>query len=218
VWTHDSIGLGEDGPTHQPIEHLAALRAIPGLDVVRPADANETVAAWKTVLEHNDRPAGLCLSRQNVPTFPRGTDGYSDTSNVHRGGYVLVDSPSELSAIPDVVLVGTGSEVQLAVEARDLLAADGIAARVVSMPCREWYDAQETSYRETVIPPTVKARVSVEAGIAQGWREVVGDHGRIVSIEHYGASADYDRIYREFGTTAEAVAQAARDSIAAANA
>jgi transketolase len=218
VWTHDSIGLGEDGPTHQPIEHLAALRAIPGLDVVRPADANETVAAWKAVLEHNDRPAGLCLSRQNVPVFPRGTDGWSDTSNVHRGGYVLLDGPSELSAIPDVVLVGTGSEVQLAVEARELLAADGIAARVVSMPCREWYDAQETSYRETVIPPTVKARVSVEAGIAQGWREVVGDHGRIVSIEHYGASADYDRIYREFGVTAEAVAQAARDSIAAANA
>jgi transketolase len=218
VWTHDSIGLGEDGPTHQPIEHLAALRAIPGLDVVRPADANETVAAWKTVLEHNDRPAGLCLSRQNVPTFPRGADGFSDTSNVHRGGYVLIDSPSELSAIPDVVLVGTGSEVQLAVKARELLAEEGIAARVVSMPCREWYDAQEEAYRETVIPPGVKARVSVEAGIAMGWREVVGDHGRIVSIEHYGASADFDRIYREFGVTAEAVAQAARDSIASANA
>ncbi len=218
VWTHDSIGLGEDGPTHQPIEHLAALRAIPGLDVVRPADANETVAAWKAVLENNDRPAGLCLSRQNVPTFPRGVDGWSDTSNVHRGGYVLLDSPSELSAVPDVVLVGTGSEVQLAVAARDLLAADGIAARVVSMPCREWYDAQEEAYRETVIPPGVKARVSVEAGIAMGWREVVGDHGRIVSIEHYGASADYDRIYREFGVTAEAVAQAARDSIASATA
>jgi transketolase len=214
VWTHDSIGLGEDGPTHQPIEHLAALRAIPGLDVVRPADANETVAAWKTVLEHHDRPAGLCLSRQNVPVFPRGTDGFSDTSNVHRGGYVLLDT----AGVPDVVLIGTGSEVQLAVRARELLAADGIAARVVSMPCREWYDAQETSYRETVIPPTVKARVSVEAGIAMGWREVVGDHGRIVSIEHYGASADYDRIYREFGITAEAVAQAARDSIQAANA
>lgn len=214
VWTHDSIGLGEDGPTHQPIEHLAALRAIPGLDVVRPADANETVAAWKTVLEHNDRPAGLCLSRQNVPTFPRGADGYSDTSNVHRGGYVLLDT----DGVPDVVLVGTGSEVQLAVKARELLAAEGVAARVVSMPCREWYDAQEEAYRETVIPPGVKARVSVEAGIAMGWREVVGDHGRIVSIEHYGASADFDRIYREFGVTAEAVAQAARDSIASANA
>ena len=223
VWTHDSIGLGEDGPTHQPVEHIASLRAIPGLDVVRPADANETVAAWQTVLEHNDRPAGLCLSRQNVPTFPRGEDAetgehWSDTSNVRRGAYVLLDSPSDLAAIPDVVLIGTGSEVQLAVRAREMLAAEGIAARVVSMPCREWFDEQETSYRETVIPPLVKARVSVEAGIALGWREVVGDHGRIVSIEHYGASADAERLYTEFGITAEAVAQAARDSIAAVGA
>jgi transketolase len=213
VWTHDSIGLGEDGPTHQPIEHLAALRAIPGLDIVRPADANETAACWRTILEHTDRPAGLVLTRQNVPTFPRGTDGYSDTSNVHRGGYVLLDVDGGL---PDVVLVGTGSEVQLAVRARELLAEDGVRARVVSMPCREWFDAQETSYRETVIPPIVKARVSVEAAVSQGWREVVGDHGRMVSIEHYGASADYARIYSEFGITAEAVAQAARDSIRSA--
>jgi len=210
VWTHDSIGLGEDGPTHQPVEHLAALRAIPGLDVVRPADANETVACWQTVLEHTDRPAGLVLSRQNLPTFPRGEDGYSDISNVHRGGYVLLDVDGGL---PDVVLVGTGSEVQLAVKARELLAADGVRARVVSMPCREWFDAQEASYRETVIPPTVRARVSVEAGVAQGWREVVGDSGRIVSLDHYGASADYARIYQEFGITAEAVAAAAQDSI-----
>ena len=213
VWTHDSIGLGEDGPTHQPIEHLAALRAIPGLDVVRPADANETAAAWQTILEQTDRPHGLILTRQNVPTFPRGEDGFSDTSNVHRGGYVLLDT----EGVPDVVLVGTGSEVQLAVEARKMLAEDGVAARVVSMPCLEWFNAQETSYRETVVPPIVKARVSVEAGVAQGWREVVGDHGRIVSIEHYGASADFARIYTEFGVTATAVADAARDSIAAAN-
>jgi transketolase len=213
VWTHDSIGLGEDGPTHQPVEHLAALRAIPGLDVVRPADANETAAAWRAILHHTDRPAGLILSRQNLPVFPRGEDGYSDTSNVHRGGYVLLDVDGGL---PDVVLVGTGSEVQLAVAARDLLAADGVRARVVSMPCREWFDAQETSYRETVIPPTVRARVSVEAGIGQGWRDVVGDHGRIVSLEHYGASADYARIYQEFGITAEAVAAAATDSIRSA--
>jgi transketolase len=211
VWTHDSVGLGEDGPTHQPIEHLAALRAIPGLDVVRPADANEVAACWRTIIEHTDRPAGLTLTRQNVPVFPRGTDGFSDTSNVHRGAYVLLDT----EGAPDVVLIGTGSEVQLAVAARDLLAADGVAARVVSMPCREWWDAQEESYRETVIPPTVKARVSVEAGIAQGWREVVGDHGRIVSIETYGASADFARIYQEYGVTAEAVANAARDSLAA---
>jgi transketolase len=210
VWTHDSIGLGEDGPTHQPIEHLAALRAIPGLDVVRPADANETAAAWKAILQHTDRPAGLALTRQNVPVFPRGEDGFSDTSNVHRGGYVLLDVDG---GAPDVVLIGTGSEVQVAVAARDLLAADGIRARVVSMPCREWFDRQEEAYRETVIPPTVKARVSVEAGVAQGWREVVGDHGRIVSIETYGASADFARIYEEYGITGEAVANAARDSI-----
>ncbi|MGC4111830.1 MAG: transketolase [Nocardioides sp.] len=210
IWTHDSIGLGEDGPTHQPVEHLAALRAIPGLDVVRPADANETVACWQTILEHTDRPAGFILSRQNLPTFPRGTDGYSDTSNVHRGGYVLLDVDGGL---PDVVLIGTGSEVQLAVKARELLAADGVRARVVSMPCREWFDAQETSYQETVVPPTVRARVSVEAGVAQGWREVVGDAGKSVSLEHFGASADYARIYQEFGITAEAVAAAAQDSI-----
>ena len=210
VWTHDSIGLGEDGPTHQPIEHLAALRAIPGLDVIRPGDANETAACWATIMGHTDRPSGLVLTRQNVPTYPRGEDGYSDTSNVHRGAYVLLDTDGGL---PDVVLIGTGSELQLAVQAREQLAEKGIKARVVSMPCREWFEEQEASYQETVIPPTVKARVSVEAGIAQGWREVVGDHGRIVSIEHYGASADYERIYREFGITAEAVAAAAEDSI-----
>nr|WP_281380938.1 transketolase [Nocardioides panaciterrulae] len=213
VWTHDSIGLGEDGPTHQPIEHLAALRAIPGLDVVRPADANETAAAWHAVLRRTDHPAGIALTRQNVPVFPRGeVDGehWSDTSNVHRGGYVLVDAGGGL---PDVVLVATGSEVQVAVAARELLAADGVRARVVSMPCREWFDEQEPSYRETVIPPTVKARVSVEAGVAQGWREIVGDHGRIVSIDTYGASADYARIFQEYGITAEAVADAARDSL-----
>jgi transketolase len=210
VWTHDSIGLGEDGPTHQPIEHLAALRAIPGLDVVRPADANETAAAWHAILRNTDRPAGLALTRQNVPVFPRGEDGFADTSNVHRGGYVLLDVDG---GDPDVILVGTGSEVQVAVAARDLLAADGIRARVVSMPCREWFDRQEESYRDAVLPPTVKARVSVEAGVAQGWREVVGDHGRIVSIETYGASADFARIYEEYGITGEAVANAARDSV-----
>lgn len=216
VWTHDSIGLGEDGPTHQPIEHLAALRAMPGLDVVRPADANETAAAWQTILGQTDRPAALALTRQNVPVFPRGTDAdtgqeWGSTEGVARGGYVLLDAAK---ATPDVILVGTGSEVQLAVEARDLLAADGIDARVVSMPCLEWFEEQDEAYRDTVIPPTVKARVSVEAGVKQGWREVVGDNGGIVSIEHYGASADYARIYTEFGITAQAVADAARDSVA----
>jgi transketolase len=220
VWTHDSIGLGEDGPTHQPIEHLAALRAIPGLDVIRPADANETTEAWRSIMEHTDRPSALVLTRQNVPTFPRGEDGFTDTSNVHRGGYVLQDAPDlgdQGPGLPDVVLIGTGSEVQLAVEARTLLADQGVRARVVSMPCVEWFNEQEPAYRETVIPPTVKARVSVEAGIGLGWRELVGDHGRIVSIEHYGASADYERIYREFGITAQAVADAAQDSIRVAH-
>ncbi len=215
VWTHDSIGLGEDGPTHQPIEHLAALRAIPGLDIVRPADSNETVAAWKAILEHTDRPAGLALTRQDVPTFPRGTDGYADTSNVVRGAYVLLDVDG---GQPDVVLIGTGSEVQIAVAARDQLAEDGIRARVVSMPCREWFEDQDKSYRDTVIPPTVKARVSVEAAVPMGWRDIVGDSGRIVSLDHFGASADYQRLYMEFGLTAEVVTQAAKDSIAAADA
>lgn len=213
VWTHDSVGLGEDGPTHQPIEHLAALRAIPGLDVVRPADANETAVAWQTVLENTDRPAGLCLSRQNVPTFPRGADGFSDAAGVAQGGYVLLDTDGS----PDVVLIGTGSEVQLAVQARDLLAADGIKARVVSMPCVEWFNAQDQAYRDSVLPPAVKARVSVEAGIALGWREIVGDQGRIISIETYGASADYATILKEYGVTADAVAAAARESMGASN-
>lgn len=213
VWTHDSIGLGEDGPTHQPVEHLWALRAIPGLDVVRPADANETAAAWLQVLKNSDRPAGLILSRQNVPTFPRGTDGFATTDNVGKGGYVLLEADG---GEPDVILIGTGSEVQLAVKARELLAADGINARVVSMPSIEWFEQQTQAYRDEVLLPTVKARVSVEAGLRLGWREYVGDAGRMVSLEHYGASADGARIFTEFGFTPEAVAQAAKDSIEAA--
>jgi transketolase len=216
VWTHDSIGLGEDGPTHQPVEHVAALRAIPGLDVVRPADANETAVAWRTVLEHHatqPRPAGMCLTRQNVPTFPRDTDGFASADGVARGAYVLLDDDD---GQPDVVLIGTGSEVQLAVAARDLLAADGVAARVVSMPCREWFLREDQKYRDDVLPPTVRARVSVEAAVAQGWRELVGDAGRSISLEHFGASADYKTLFSEFGITAEAVATAAKESIAAA--
>ncbi len=217
VWTHDSIGLGEDGPTHQPVEHLAALRAIPGLAVVRPADANETVAAWKHVLETPTAPAALCLTRQNVPTFPRGTDGYADTAStttgVAHGGYVLLDAPD--GATPEVILIGTGSEVQLAVEARAVLAERGIGARVVSMPCREWFAAQDRGYQDTVLLPEVKARVSVEAGIALGWREVVGDAGRSVSLEHFGASAQYTELFDKFGITAAAVVSAAQESLAA---
>jgi len=210
VWTHDSIGLGEDGPTHQPIEHLAALRAMPGLDVVRPADANETAAAWLATLHHTDRPIALALTRQAVPTFPRGEAGFATTENVAKGGYVLIDAEG---GEPDVVLMGTGSELHLAVDAREQLKAEGINARVVSLPCLEWFEAQNQAYRDQVIPPTVKARVSVEAGSKMGWREYVGDAGRIVSIDHYGASADAKRLFQEFGFTAEAVAQAAKDSI-----
>ena len=215
VWTHDSIGLGEDGPTHQPVEHIASLRAMPGLDVIRPADANEVAVAWATLLRHTDRPAALALTRQNVPVFPRGTvDGerWGSAEGVERGGCVLLDSDGE----PEVVLIATGSEVQIAVEARRVLAEAGVAARVVSMPCVEWFEDQDQAYRDMVLPPQVKARVSVEAGVKQGWREYVGDAGRIVSIDHYGASADYQRLYTEFGMTAQAVVDAARSSIDAA--
>ncbi|MBM9462607.1 transketolase [Aeromicrobium sp. YIM 150415] len=212
VWTHDSIGLGEDGPTHQPVEHLAALRAIPGLDVVRPGDANETIAAWRTVMERHHRPAGLVLSRQNVPIFPRGEDGYGDAALTAKGAYVLLDT----DGTPDVVLVATGSEVQIAVAAREQLAAEGIAARVVSMPCREWFEEQSSEYRDSVIPPSVRARVSIEAGVALGWRDVVGDAGRIVSLEHFGASAPFGTLYEKFGLTSEAAVAAAKESIQAA--
>ena len=213
VWTHDSIGLGEDGPTHQPIEHLAALRAIPGLDVVRPADANETAAAWAVILKNKDRPAGLALTRQAVPIFPRGEDGFADTSGVAKGGYVLKDC----EGTPDVILIGTGSEVQYVVEAQKLLADQGIAARVVSMPCREWFDEQDQGYRDSVIPPEIRPRVSIEAGVALGWRDLVGDAGRIVSINHYGASAAGSLLFKEFGFTAETVVVAAQASLEAAS-
>ncbi|GAA2811127.1 transketolase [Crossiella cryophila] len=206
VWTHDSIGLGEDGPTHQPIEHLAALRAIPGVAVLRPADANETAAAWKATLEKRSGPVGLALTRQNVPTL-EGTDA----EGVAKGGYVLAEAEGGEAK---VVLIATGSEVQIAVAARKILQDAGVPARVVSMPCVEWFDQQEQSYRDQVIPPAVKARVVVEAGIAQPWHRFAGDAGEIVSIEHFGASADYQTLYREFGLTDDAVVAAAQRSIA----
>ncbi|MCW2872238.1 transketolase [Actinacidiphila oryziradicis] len=214
VWTHDSIGLGEDGPTHQPVEHLAALRAIPGLDVVRPGDANETAVCWRTVIEHRDRATGMVLTRQNLPVLARGEGGCAPAEGAARGGYVLSDAGT--ADRPDVLLIGTGSEVQIALDAAALLGGEGIAARVVSMPCQEWFAAQPEAYRDDVLPPAVRARVSVEAAVGQGWRDIVGDTGRIVSLEHFGASADYKTLYREFGLTPEAVAQAARDSLAAA--
>jgi transketolase len=210
VWTHDSIGLGEDGPTHQPIEHIAALRVIPGLDVVRPSDANETAACWATILRHTDRPAALLLSRQNLPIVPRGQDGFAASSEVAKGGYILKDA----DGAPDVILIGTGSEVQYAVAAQEQLAAEGIAARVVSMPCREWFDEQDQAYRDAVVPPNIKARVSVEAGVSTGWRDEVGDHGRILSINQYGASAAGAKLFEEFGFTADKVVEAAKESIA----
>jgi transketolase len=215
VWTHDSIGLGEDGPTHQPVEHYAALRAIPGFDFVRPADANETAGAWKAAIEQHG-PVGFALTRQNVPVFDHEALGaaLSAHEGVKRGGYVLAEATG---GEPQVILIGTGSEVQLAVEARERLQASGVPTRVVSMPCVEWFDAQDAGYRESVLPANVKARVSVEAGVAQSWYRFVGDHGRTVSLEHYGASADYETLYREFGITAEAVEAAARASLADVN-
>lgn len=211
VWTHDSIGLGEDGPTHQPVEHLASLRAIPGLAMVRPADANETAVAWHTILERQTShpgPVGLALTRQNVPTWDREVFGSAE--GTAKGGYVLAEASD---AAPKVILIATGSEVQLAVTAREELEADGIPTRVVSMPSIEWFNEQDQAYRDSVLPPNVRARVSVEAGIAQGWRELVGDAGRIISLEHFGASADYKVLFREFGLTADAVANAARASL-----
>jgi transketolase len=212
VWTHDSVGLGEDGPTHQPVEHLWALRAIPGFAVVRPADANETAIAWRTVLDR-DKPAGLCLSRQNLPVFDRSGE-LADAEHTARGGYVLAEAAG---GEPAVIIIATGSEVQFALAARDLLQAEGTGTRVVSMPCVEWFAEQDEGYRRRVLPPDVRARVSVEAGIALGWREFTGDAGECVSLEHYGASASGPRLYKEFGFTAERVAAAARSSLARTN-
>lgn len=217
VWTHDSIGLGEDGPTHQPVEHLASLRAIPGLSIVRPADANETAIAWREILRRWTKefrvgtPHGLALTRQGVPT-------YEPNEDAAKGGYVMFEAEGRggEDAEPQVVLIATGSEVHLAVEAREQLQAEGIATRVVSMPSVEWFEQQDQAYRDSVLPPAVRARVAVEAGIGLTWHRFVGDAGRIVSLEHFGASADGKVLFREFGFTPEAVAAAARESIAAA--
>ena len=223
VWTHDSIGLGEDGPTHQPVEHLAALRAIPNLSIVRPADANETSFAWKAVLERQhdwaSGPVGLALTRQNVPVL-EGTSA----EGLARGGYVLGGPGVGGAGVggaagdedPDVILIATGSEVQIAVAARDQLAADGVNARVVSMPCLDWFAEQPQDYIDSVLPPAVTARVSIEAGVAQPWWRWIGSHGRAVSLEHFGASADFATLFSEFGITPEAAVAAAKESITAA--
>ncbi|MEU6732946.1 transketolase [Streptomyces physcomitrii] len=217
VWTHDSIGLGEDGPTHQPVEQLASLRAIPGLNVVRPADANETALAWREILRRHTKvygkgaPHGLVLTRQGVPT-------YEPDERTAKGGYVLKEAEDKdgQTVEPQVVLIGTGSEVQLAVGAREQLQAQGVHARVVSMPSVEWFEEQDQAYRDSVLPPSVRARVAVEAGVALTWYRFVGDAGRIVSLEHFGASADGKVLFEEFGFTAEAVVAAARESLDAA--
>lgn len=216
VWTHDSVALGEDGPTHQPIEQLSALRAIPQLDVVRPGDANEVAYAWKTILERRKGPAGIALTRQNIPVFERGDgeatgDTFASAANVVKGAYVLAEAPN---GTPDVLLIATGSELQIAVEAREVLRGEGINARVVSAPSLEWFEEQSDEYKESVLPSAVKARVSIEAGLALSWRAYVGDHGRSVSIEHFGASADYKTLFREFGMTTEHAVAAAKDSLA----
>ncbi|GAA2761509.1 transketolase [Streptomyces paradoxus] len=209
VWTHDSIGLGEDGPTHQPVEHLAALRAIPGLNVVRPADANETAVVWAEILKrHSTAPAphGLALTRQGVPTYDPDPDAA-------RGGYVRFEAEG---GTPQVILIATGSEVHVAAGARELLQAAGVPTRVVSMPSVEWFEEQPRSYRDAVLPPSVRARVAVEAGIGLTWHRFVGDAGRIVSLEHFGASADAATLFAEYGFTPENVVAAARESLAAA--
>ncbi|HYJ49916.1 MAG TPA: transketolase [Microbacterium sp.] len=215
VWTHDSVALGEDGPTHQPIEQLAALRAIPNFTVVRPGDAAETAVVWLEMLRRHAGPTGIALTRQNIPVFQRGDgaasgDTLASAAGAVRGAYVLADAPD---GKPDVILIATGSEVQLAVAARETLAAEGIGARVVSAPSLEWFDEQDAAYRESVLPSSVGARVSVEAGIALPWRSIVGDRGRSVSIEHFGASADYKTLFQKFGVTAEAVVEAARETL-----
>ena len=206
VWSHDSIGLGEDGPTHQPVEHIAALRAIPNLEVIRPADANEVVYCWQEILKRN-KPAGILLSRQNLPVIDRET--HSAASEASRGAYSL-----NQIANPDVILIATGSEVYLALKAAELLSGEGISARVVSAPCLEWFNQQDSAYKEKVLPKQVKARVSVEAGIAQGWRDYIGDSGVSVSLEHFGASASAGVLFKEFGFTPEKIAAAAKQSIA----
>jgi transketolase len=215
VWTHDSVALGEDGPTHQPVEQLATLRAIPNLDVVRPGDANEVAWAWKTILERRKNPAGIALTRQNIPVFNR-TDAdatgvvFAAASNTAKGAYVLAEASH---GKPKVILIATGSEVQLAVAAREALEAKGVATRVVSAPCLEWFEEQSAEYREQVLPASVRARVSVEAGLSLGWSKYVGGFGRSVSIEHFGASADFKTLFREFGMTVENVVAAANESL-----
>jgi transketolase len=209
VWTHDSIGLGEDGPTHQPIETLTALRAIVGLDVVRPADANETAWAWRGALEHTDRPTALALSRQNLPIVDRSK--YASAEGTLKGGYILSEASD---GAPQVILIASGSEVSIALTAQERLEAEGTPTRVVSMPCQEWFFQQDVAYQQQVLPHGVKARVTVEAGIRMSWDRILGDAGEAVSIEHYGASAPAKVLFEQFGFTADNVVAKAHASLA----
>ena len=215
VWTHDSVALGEDGPTHQPVEQLATLRAIPNLDIIRPADANEVSFAWAEILRRRKGPAGIALTRQNIPVFERGTAdatgvSYAGAENVVKGAYILAEASN---SDPKVIIIATGSEVHLAINARLVLEAEGIATRVVSAPCLEWFDEQTESYRSEVLPSAITARVSVEAGLSLGWAKYIGVNGQSVSIEHFGASADYKTLFTKFGITTEAVVAAAKKSL-----
>jgi transketolase len=220
VWTHDSIGVGEDGPTHQPIEQVATLRAIPGLAVVRPADANETAWAWHTAIERPHQPCGLILSRQNLPVLARADlhtangELLASAAGTARGAYILAEPKADLSL--DVILIASGSEVHPALAARQLLAADAVGARVVSVPCWEWFAEQSSEYQELVLPSTVRARVSIEAGSTLGWREKVGEYGRMVGIDHFGAGASGDQLMERFGFTGQNIAAQAKESIRAA--
>ena len=209
IWSHDSIGLGEDGPTHQPVEHIASLRLIPNLEIVRPADANETAVAWREILTR-DKPVGLALSRQNLPVFERSASNSAD--GVAKGAYVIAEPKSA----PDVILIATGSEVHVAIEASRILAEQNISARVVSAPCLEWFEEQSDSYKESILPKNLRARVSIEAGVGAGWQKYVGDNGEIISLEHFGASASAGSLFKEYGFTAENIVLAAKRTIARA--
>jgi transketolase len=214
VWTHDSIGLGEDGPTHQPVEHLAALRTIPGLAVIRPADANEVSICWQEIIKRA-KPVGLALSRQNLPVLDRNK--YASAQGAANGAYVLAYGSADSKDKCEVILIATGSEIHLAITAREKLAEEGIKARVVSAPCLEWFMGQPESYRNQVLPKTIKARVSIEAGVAQPWYQYIGDSGVPISVESFGASASASVLFKEFGFTVENVVSAAKESIRNAN-
>jgi len=210
VWTHDSVGVGEDGPTHQPVEHVASLRLLPGLDVIRPADANETAEAWRLILSIHDHPTALILTRQDVTTFDRSEgSGFAPASEISKGAYTLIEAST---GVPQAVIVATGSEVEIAVSARETLEAEGIPTRVVSAPCLEWYAAQPESYKRDLLPDTA-AKVSIEAGVTYGWAEIVGSEGRRIGIDHFGASASASTLFTEYGITADHVVAEVKDAL-----